>query len=185
MKALKIAGVFVLVIILIVVLFTLVQPKEGHVERSVVIDAPVTVVFAEVNSFKNFNNWSPWAKMDPDAHYTYEGPEAGVGAKMLWDGRSSGKGALWIEESAANQRVKTGMTFEDLNNTFYGEYILQPEGPGTKVTWTCDGTNEGFSGKLMWLFMKGALGTQYEEGLTDLKHMLEKKPAAEAGTVTD
>lgn len=185
MKALKITGVFVLVIILIVILFALVQPKEGHVERSVVIDAPVPVVFMEVNSFKNFNNWSPWAKMDPDARYTYEGPAAGVGAKISWDGKSSGKGSQWIEESVPGQRVKTGMAFEDFNGTFYGEYILQPEGSGTKLTWTYDGTNEGFSGKLAWLFMKGAVGTQYEDGLADLKHMLEKKPASEASAAAD
>lgn len=185
MKALKITGIFLLLIVVIVIIFTLVQPQEGHVERSIVIDAPVSTVFAEVNSFKNFNDWSPWAKMDPDAQYTYEGPETGVGAKMSWDGKSSGKGSQWIVESVPDQRVRNGISFEDFNGIFYSEYILQPEGSGTKLTWTHDGKNEGFSGKLMWLFMKGAVGTQYEEGLADLKRKLEKKSASEAHSETD
>jgi hypothetical protein len=185
MKALKITGIFLLVIVVIVVIFTLVQPPQGHVERSIVIEAPPSTVFAQVNSFRNFNSWSPWAKMDPDAQYTYEGPEAGVGAKMNWEGKSMGKGSQWIVESVPDQRVKNGLTFEDFDGTFYSEYRLQPEGSGTKLTWTYEGINDGFSRKFMWLFMKGALGTQYEEGLADLKHVIEKKPASKAHSEAD
>jgi hypothetical protein len=175
MKPLKVLGAALLLIILIVIIFTSVQPSKGYVERSVVINAPMHEVFSELNSFQNFTLWSPWAKMDANATYTYDGPANGVGAKMAWEGKSIGKGSQWIEESTLDKHIKNGINFEDLNGIFYAQYILAPEGSQTKLTWTYDGVNNGFFGKMRWLFMKGALGTQYEEGLHDLKYLIEKR----------
>jgi hypothetical protein len=61
-------------------------PRQVHVERSIVIDAPRATVFSLLDGFKQFNKWSPWAALDPNAKYTREGPEFGVGAKQSWTG---------------------------------------------------------------------------------------------------
>ena len=62
------------------------QPAKGHVEKSVVINAPASAIFPHLNSIEKFVAWSPWAKMDPTVKNSYEGAAAGVGAKMQWDG---------------------------------------------------------------------------------------------------
>jgi len=175
MKPLKVLGVAAVSVIVITIIFSFIQPDKGYVERSIVINAPVHEVFRELNSFQNFTLWSPWAKMDLNTKYTYDGPASGIGAKMFWEGKSIGKGSQWIEESIEDQRIKNVINFEDLNGVFYAQYIIQPEGTQTKLTWTYDGANNGFLGKMRWLFMKGALGTQYEEGLHDLKYLIEKR----------
>lgn len=177
MKALKIIGIIILAIILIGAIAAALQPSKGHVEKTIVINVPPSTVFAEVNAFKSFREWSPWAKMDPAATYTYEGPESGVGAKMNWSGEKVGKGSQWIEESVENQKVKNGLAFEGFGGTAYAEFVLTPEGDGTKVLWTYDGDNEGYSGKAMWMLMGPMLGGQYEQGLGDLKKYLESLPA--------
>ena len=183
MKALKIAGIIVLAIVVILGVIIAIQPAEGHVEKSTVINAPPPVVFAQLNSFKTFTKWAAWAKMDPEAKYSYEGPESGVGTKMNWDGRKIGRGSQWIVESEENKRVKSGLSFEGFDGTSYAEFNLAPEGSGTKVTWSYTGQNSGIKGKAIWVMMQPALATQYEQGLSDLKSMIESMPPAPADTM--
>ncbi len=181
MKALKIIGIAIgglLVLIIVIGLAAvLMQPAQGHVEKSIVINAPASSVFPEVSDFKKFNVWSPWAKMDPEAKQTFEGAASSVGHKMAWDGPKTGAGSQWIEEIRENEYVKNGMKFGSSQTTFYNEFILTPEGEGTKVTWTYDGANEGLVGKAMWLVMGRMMNSQYEQGLNDLKQIVESNLA--------
>lgn len=176
-KVFKIIGILLLVGVIIALIMIYSQPSEAHVERSIVINTPAAQVFHELNTFKTFNEWSPWAKMDPTTKYAYEGPESGVGARMSWEGEKVGKGSQWIEESTPDQHIKNGMSFDGYDTKYSAAYTLTPEGNGTKVTWSYDGPNEGFMGKMLWLFMKGMLGDMYEQGLHDLKAYVESKPA--------
>ncbi len=177
MKALKIIGIIILTVVIIAGIAASLQPSQGHIEKSIVISAAPATIYQELNTFKNFTAWAPWAKMDPAAQYTYEGPESGVGAKMSWDGREVGKGSQWIEESVENQKIKNGLSFEGYEGKAYAEFIFTPEGEDTKVTWTYDGTNDGIMGKAMWMVMRTFLDSQYEQGLRDLKSYVESMPA--------
>ena len=177
MKALKMIGIGVGVIVLLLVVYIMAfVPAKGHVEKSIVINAPASAVFAHLNDLKKFVAWSPWSKMDPEAKNSYEGAEAGVGAKMSWDGIETGKGSQWIEESVENELVKTGLAFEGMEGILSAEFKLTPEANGTKVTWTFDGDNVGFKGKAIWMMMGGMLAGQYESGLQDLKKVVESTP---------
>ena len=178
MKILKIIGLVLLVLIAVLVVVVYTQPSEGHLEKSIVIMAPASRVFREVNSFEHFNDWSPWAKMDPSSQYTFEGPASGVGAKMSWDGEKVGKGSQWIEESVENEKVKNGMSFGEYEGAYFATFTLAKEDDGTLVTWSYDGPNPGFMSKMMWLFMKGMMDEQFEQGLNDLKTMIESSPAS-------
>jgi uncharacterized protein YndB with AHSA1/START domain len=177
MKVLKIIGIVLVAIILIGVIAVSLQPAQGHVEKSIVINASPAKVYNELNSFKSFKEWSPWAKMDPGAQYTFEGPEAGVGAKMNWAGEKVGKGSQWIEESVENQKIRCGLAFEGYDGKAWADFIISPEGEGTQLKWTYDGSNDGMAGKTMWLVMGTMLDGQYEEGLADLKKYVESIPA--------
>lgn len=184
MKILKIIGVILLAIVVILLGLILMQPAKGHVEKSVVINAPASAIFPHLNNLEKFVAWSPWSKMDPAAKNTFEEPAAGVGAKMQWDGPETGKGSQWISESVENERVKTGLKFEGFNGESIAEFTLKPEGNGTKVTWTYDGPDNGFMGKAIWLMMGSMLDTQYQDGLNDLKKLIESQPATEPVATT-
>lgn len=179
MKALKIIGIILLVIIIIILGAVLMQPAQGHIEKSIVINAPASSVFAEVSNFQKFNAWSPWAKMDPEARQTFEGAAASVGHKMEWEGPKTGTGSMWTEEIKENEYVKNAMKFGGMEGTAYSGFILSPEGEGTKITWTYDGANTGLGGKAMWMVMGSMMGGQYEQGLKDLKQIVESKPASQ------
>jgi carbon monoxide dehydrogenase subunit G len=190
MKVLKIIGLGIVGLVVLVIGYVLAfAPAKGHVEQSIVVNAPASAIFPHLNNMEKFVAWSPWSKMDPTAKNSYEGAAAGVGAKMNWIGEKTGTGSQWVVESVENERVKTGLSFEGFEGTAWAEFKLAPEGEGTKVTWTYDGDNTGFMGKAMWsLFMGTMLDGQYADGLKDLKNIVEsapmQTPAAES-TATD
>jgi hypothetical protein len=106
-------GLFGLIVLLVAIGFLL--PRQVHVERAVVIDRPASLVFATVNSFQRFNEWSPWHELDPNMNVTMEGPRSGVGAKYSWTGNDKvGTGVQTISESIENQSVTNDLDFGDM-----------------------------------------------------------------------
>ncbi len=185
-KAIKIVGLVVGgFVALIAIIGAFLSPKS-HMERSIVVNAQPAAIFAQINNLKNSNNWSPWIEKDPSAKITFEGPEAGVGAKMNWESENDdlGKGSEWIIESVENKHLKTGMSFNEMDGNYTSEINLDPTVGGTKITWTYDGDVSGtgiatsIMGKVMGKFMDSMLGPDYERGLTKLKDMAESQPQA-------
>ena len=79
MNIVKNVVVAIAALVVVCVAIGLMLPKTAHVERSIAIEAPAAMVFTVLNGFGQFNRWSPWADIDPDATTTYEGPASGVG----------------------------------------------------------------------------------------------------------
>lgn len=73
------------VIIIIGVLIVLVTKRLDvfRITRNVTIFVPAATQFEHVNDLHKWDAWSPWAKLDPAAKYSFEGPSAGTGA-IMW-----------------------------------------------------------------------------------------------------
>ena len=175
MKTLKIIGMVVLAMAALLAIVIVIQPEKAHIEKAIVINAPASSIFPEVSNHENFNVWSGWTKMEPNASQTFEGTKANVSSKMIWDGSKTGLRLQRIEEIEENKRVKCAMTFAGYDGVFYSEFRLTPEGNGTRVTWTYDGENTGLKGKAIWVFAGGMLASHYSHGLKDLKKLVENK----------
>jgi uncharacterized protein YndB with AHSA1/START domain len=169
------AGLAVLILLFVVVVAL--RPDHMRVTRSASIAAPPEAVFAQVNNLHQWEFWSPWVKLDPNAKTTYEGPDAGVGAAFTWDGNSKvGAGRMTITESRPNELVRFRLDFaKPLNGTQTAEFTFKPEGGQTTVTWAMFGECN-FVGKAMGLLFNcdKMVGTQFEQGLADMKHLTEK-----------
>ena len=154
------------------------QPSEFRVTRGETINAPVEKVFAQVNAPRNWKAWSPWVKFDPEAQFTYEGPEAGVGGITKWSGNNKiGEGSSTVVESRKNEFIKFRLEFvRPMKAVNTSEFTFKPEGKQTLVTWTMYGPNN-FIGKAMGLIMncQKMVGDQFAEGLQNLKAVAEKK----------
>ncbi|MEM9055996.1 MAG: SRPBCC family protein [Pseudomonadota bacterium] len=150
-------------------------PSTSHVERSVTIDARPAEVFVWLNDFKKFNEWSPWAGIDPNTQYTFEGPASGVGSIMRWtsDHPDVGNGMQKIVASESPRRLVTDLDFGGMGAPT-ATFELEPEGQATRVTWMLDsdfGWNIVF--RYFGLMMDTWVGTSYEEGLDNLKRVVE------------
>ena len=167
-------GLLVLVAgFLVVVAF---QPADYRVSRSAVISAPPEVVFAQVNDFHNWNAWSPWAKMDPNAKVSYEGAAAGPGAIFRWAGNMEiGEGSMTITNSRPSDQIQIRLDFiKPFAGTGNAEFTFKPQGDQTLVTWTMAGKNN-FIAKAVGLFIDcdKMIGDNFEKGLAAMKTVAE------------
>ncbi len=157
--------------------FTL--PDDYLVERSTVIAAQPSAVFAQVNTLRNWDHWSPWAKLDPKAKNTFEGPESGEGAVFHWAGNNQvGEGKMTIIESKPDERVKLRLEFEKpMQDISESEFTFTPQDGGTRVTWNMTGRYQSVFQKLMckMMDMDKMIGGYYEQGFTNLKQVVETK----------
>ena len=167
------AGIVGVVILLVVVGYAL--PRQAHVERSIVINAPQAQLFDALNGFKRFNEFSPWAALDPKTQYSYEGPETGIGAKMSWVSADSkvGSGTNEIVESTPPDFIRTRLDFG--GQLAEASFKFEPADGGTRVTWGFDGDlgNNPIARYAGLMFDKW-IGGDYEKGLARLKQVMEQ-----------
>ena len=171
-------AVMVLVVAMIAILvFAALKPATYHVERSMTIAATPDKISPLLDDFHNWNQWSPWAKLDPNMRVTYSGPSAGPGAVYEWEGNSKvGKGRMEIlsaQPTLTSIKLDFYSPFASQNHT---DFVLEPEGSSTRVTWKMDGPNS-FASKLMSVFvsMDKMIGKDFDTGLNQLKSAAEKQ----------
>ena len=152
------------------------QPSEFRVARTAIVSAPAPDVFAQVNDFRNWEAWSPWAKLDPAAKATFEGPAAGQGAVFDWSGNDKvGEGRMTLTESRPAELVRIKVDFvKPFAGTSTSEFAFKPEGGQTAVTWSTSGQHN-FISKAMCMFvsMDKMLGGDMEKGLAQMKSVAE------------
>jgi hypothetical protein len=152
------------------------QPNETLVTRSIAVAAPAPAVFDQVNTLRNWDGWSPWAKLDPNAKNSFEGPQAGTGAGFAWSGNAKvGEGRMKIVDSRPGERVHVAVDFvRPFEGKSTSEFSFKPEGDKTTVTWQTRAHNN-FVAKAVGLFMnpEKMLGPDMEKGLAQLKTVAE------------
>lgn len=168
--------VFVAVVVLAIAVVR--QPDAFEVVRSLPIAAPPAEVFAEVNDLRRWQAWSPWAKLDPQANNSFEGPDSGIGAVMRWAGnRKVGEGSMTIIDSQPFRAIHFQLTFlKPVKGSSTAEFTFQAIDHHTHVIWRMYGKND-WVGKAMSLFMNGdqMVGCQFEQGLASLKSLVENR----------
>ncbi len=164
-------GFGVLIALSVVVGFVL--PSSVSVSQSVVIAASPEEIFPYINNFENFNKWSPWAEIEPDAEYQFEGPVEGVGARVSWVGDEVGSGTQEITLSTPNERVEVALDF-GAQGTADAVYEINIVDGGAEVTWGFS-TDVGMNliGRYFNLMMDRWVGGDYERGLANLKALVE------------
>lgn len=175
---LRILAVLAVAVAIFLVLVAL-QPSEFRVTRTGIVHASPEKAFAQVNDFRAWEEWSPWAKLDPNVKNTYEGPPAGTGAITRWDGNDEvGAGQMTIVESIPNERILIDLAFtRPMQSQCKTEFAFKPEGENTAVTWTMSGKND-FVGKAFCLFMNmdKMIGSDFEKGLASMDEAAKKAP---------
>ena len=163
-------------IVVVFVVVVAIQPSEFRITRMATMSAPPPAVFAQVNDFHNWDAWSPWAKLDPAAKTTFEGPSAGTGAIFRWAGNKEvGEGSMTITESRPPDLIRIKLEFlKPFTATNTTEFTFTPEGNQTAVTWSMAGKNN-FIAKAVGLFMNmdKMVGGQFERGLGNMKSVVE------------
>jgi uncharacterized protein YndB with AHSA1/START domain len=156
------------------------KPDEFKVERRLMMAAPPETVFAQINDLVLWQDWSPWAKKDPNAKAHFGAVTAGEGANFGWDGNNQvGKGQMTITQSVPAEKVVLRLEFEKpFKATNTAQFSLLPAAGGTEVVWSMHGPANLMS-KVMDLVMNmdRMVGSDFEKGLASLKAICEGKSA--------
>jgi uncharacterized protein YndB with AHSA1/START domain len=174
----KKAGIGVLVALVAFLGYVSTRPSHFKYERSGVINAPAAKIFPYISNLKMGALWSPYEKKDPNAKKTLSGNEGQVGSMLEFDGNQEmGSGKIEVTKVVANQEVEMKLT---MTKPFHAEnmiqYILTPEGAGTKFTWAMSGDG-GFLGKLIGVFIdcEKMVTTDFVAGINNLKELVESQ----------
>lgn len=175
LKRLAVGLVLLLAAAAVVVWF---QPDDYRLTRQIAIAAPAARIFPHVNDLRQWDGWSPWAKLDPNAKISFAGPQAGEGASFRWDGNDKvGAGTMTITESKPNQRIATRTDFtRPFEGSSNADFVFSENGGQTNVIWTMAG-KQSFIGKAICLVMsmEKTVGPDFERGLAQLKAVSEGK----------
>ncbi|HYI04178.1 MAG TPA: SRPBCC family protein [Reyranella sp.] len=177
LKTLAIIGVVVVVAIGGILLYAATKPDSFRVQRTVLINAPSDKVFPLINDIKAWTVWSPYEKKDPAMKRTYGAVTAGKGATYAWDGdKNVGQGSMEIVESSPRKILLKLDFLKPFEAHNMGEFLLEPKGDSTSVTWATYGPSPYMS-KVIGTFINidDMIGRDFEKGLADLKAAAEKK----------
>ena len=174
----RISGVLVGLFVVVVILGFLL-PSQVHVERTITIKAQPQEIYRLINNFESWEQWSPWAKLDPEAEMTIIGH--GLGQKMIWFSEDPrvGKGSQEIISLDAPKQMKTHLDFGD-QGMADASFDLISENGITQVTWSLDTDMRAgipvymkpFS-VYLGFFMDSMIGKDYEQGLKNLQKSVE------------
>jgi hypothetical protein len=176
MKKLLLGVAYVLIALVVIFMggaYTL--PGEAVVERQVIIAALPGKVFRIVSDLKRFKEFSPWAQIDPDLQYTFEGPALGIGQKMSWNSDTAvlGSGSQTVVDYQPNVRFATTFDFGDMGDAIsYFNFV--PVANDTKVTWGFKSLLRNPLERWMGLLYDREIGADYEKGLAKLKEIAER-----------
>jgi len=175
-----IAIVFVLAVILGIAL-----PNHAHIERSVVVSAPVRQVFDVVSGFHTYPSWNALRAYDPKVQLTLKGTsEMGPGAQVDFNSvdQRVGSGSLIVAADPPPQQDKQ-ITWNLINN-WKGEnkkftIAIEPSANGktSKVTMGYD-VDYGWDlvARYSGLYLEGDPATQIQYQLSALQNMLATFP---------
>ncbi len=176
LKSILLAVAALVAITLVVALFI---DQDYHVEREIVINQPKQEVFNYVKYLKNQDNYSKWATMDSEMKKTYTGTDGTVGFVSRWESTNEevGVGEQEIKGITEGEKLDFELRFyepfEATDKAFMTTESLSDN--STKVKWGFNG-HMAYPMNLMLLFinMEEMLGNDLQQGLDNLKTVLEK-----------
>ena len=176
MKILMWIGIVTVSFLVLFFVFGAFLPASYHVERSQVIAAEPAVIHPLVNDLRHWSKWDPWQKSDPTVEIAYGEITIGEGAHQSWTA-DSGTGALAITASSPESGVTYDLFFDEGKYISQGAISYHITGEGTTVTWQMDGEMTGTIDRYFGLLMETMVGPEFENGLTNLKTVVESLPA--------
>ncbi len=179
MKILKIVLFSLLGLLAFALILALFLKKDYKISREITISKPNQEVFDYLKLLKNQNNFSVWATADPNMKKEFKGTDGTIGFVSAWDSnvKNVGKGEQEIIGIIEGQRIDYEIRFfKPMESKDHAYMLLEPINENsTKIKW-------GFNGKmvyptnlmLLFLNMDAMLGKDLEQGLQNLKTIVEK-----------
>lgn len=176
MKTFKILGLIILAMIIAFFVGAFFLPKEVNISKSQAIEAPMDTIYNLVNDFHQWNRWSPWN--DTALHYTFVGPESGVGAVMRWVDAKGQVGERTIETSDYPNKINILTQFREEESEAKMEFgFKQLEANKVELTISFKMENQfsyPFGRYIAWMIQAG-VDVSFPRAMQSIKDVAEPK----------
>lgn len=177
MKILKRILLAVGVIVILVLVIAIFLPSRVAVKRNVEINGDLTIIFNYVADYRNFSEWNAWSKVDPEAKIELTGDPGKIDQAWHWDGDNIGKGTLTLKEIEPYNYIKGEMVFlAPMQGIADDIWKFETLKESIRVNWSFETDLDYPLGRFFGLMMDSQLGPQLEEGLQNLKNVIESLP---------
>jgi hypothetical protein len=169
---------FLLAVIVTTAVLSFMLPTSQKIERSVVLNAPATIIYGQLIKLENFNKFSVWSQQDSTAVYTLSGTDGTVGACSSWKGSPeiSGEGKIEITALEPNRKVIHKLQFsQPRKGKAESVFSLNETNKATTtVTWTFNmATPRPWNIFNLLFSLDKEMGKDFEDGLKAMKTMIE------------
>ena len=167
-------------IVIIILVLAAIVPSDFEVEREVTINRSNTEVFEYTKYLKNQEQFSVWAKMDPNMKREFTGVDGTAGFISAWesDNPDVGKGEQEITKVDDGKRIDYQLRFlEPFESTSNAYMIFNGlDSTTTSIKWGFEGGMPYPMGlMLLFMDMDAELGKDLQDGLDNLKGILERQ----------
>ncbi len=181
MKILK--YLFFLLLIVIIGASVYFGTKDGsfNVASTKTMEAPVDLIFDQVNDYKNWQVWGPWMEDDPNIKMNFAENTSGDGASYSWESDIVGNGSMKTIQVAENDSILQKITFNtpigDSESDVYWTFTPTDNG-ATEVTWGMKGEHS-FLEKVFMSFQKEDFETvlkdMNDKGLDNINNVVQEE----------
>ena len=164
----------ILALIIAVLIISALMPGSFNVEKSIVINKPITAVMGRIANLKDYALWNPWQQADPTATNSITGTPGTPGHKYAWEGKKVGVGALTLNHMDDRNIHFDLEFFKPWKSKAKDNWHFEPFGGNeTNVTWQNSGQLPWPVARMMGPMISKGLNKQFVEGLNNLKKLCE------------
>ena len=173
-------GITIVALVALVLIIALFIKKDYSLYRVITINKPKEIIFNYIRFLKNQDHYSVWSMMDPHMKKEYTGTDGTEGFISAWDSKHKkvGKGEQAITKIKENERIDLALHFiKPFEGRAQAWMLTENTGNGqSTVQWGLS-SKMAYPMNFMLLFMNmdKLMGKDLEDGLQNLKTVLEKQ----------
>jgi effector-binding domain-containing protein len=184
LRFLRLAGILLLVAFGIGTVISLILPDKQRIERTIEINAPVTIIYQHLKKLENVDDWAIWQSRDSIVKTTISGTDGTPGSSMKWSGDPyiSGKGEIAIASLRENEKIIHNIVFESpKKGNAESEFMFTEKNGKTILHWEFDmATPRPKNIFNLFSSLDKTMGPDFEQGLRSIKAIIEKSNTAHA-----
>jgi len=167
--------VYILLALIIgVLLISALMPNSYNVEKSIVINRPLTSVMNRIANLNDYALWNPWQQSDTTATKSITGTPGTPGHKYAWEGKKVGVGSLTLNQMDDRNIYFDLEFFKPWKAQARDNWHFEPMSSNeTNVTWQNSGQLPWPVARMMGPMISKGLNRQFGTGLDNLKKLCE------------
>ena len=166
---------FIILLLLILGIIGYFLPTNFTVSRTETISSTAAHIHEYVGDLNKWQSWTAWKGEDPEIEITIGERTTGIGASQSWKDKHGG-GSLTFTSWSPEKGIEYDLFFQ--GGKYKSKSAIQYDSSSqtrTRVHWTLEGDmSMPIIGGYFALFMKYSIGKMFQDGLNQLKTIVEQ-----------